>query len=176
MKLEDRSPSEPWFLRHWPALLGVALGALVCLRTVTAFTDQPWFDVDPVFDPNPYAGLGPAGSLRIDAAICVVSGLMLLAFAGRAAALLALGALSVVTLSDARLPEYIVQMLDSVQLVNSVEDGHKLGRQTSITPDGYRQDTRGGIFVGVTDLYCGASAGGQSPPQASSSTTTTRLL
>jgi chromosome segregation ATPase len=77
-------------------------------------------------------------------------------------------ALSVVSLSDARLPEYIVQMLDSVQLVTSVDEGHKLGRQTSITPDGYRQDTRGGIFVGVTDLYCGASAGGHRKQQIES--------
>ena len=73
-----------------------------------------------------------------------------------------------VSLTDARLPEYIVQMLDSVQLVDSVEQGHKLGRQTSITPDGYRQDTRGGIFVGVTDLYCGASAGGHRKQQIDS--------
>ncbi len=77
-------------------------------------------------------------------------------------------ALSVVTLTDARLPEYIVQMLASVQLVNSVEEGHKLGRQTSITPDGYRQDTRGGIFVGTSDLYCGTSAGGHRKAQVES--------
>ena len=77
-------------------------------------------------------------------------------------------ALSVVTLTDARLPEYIVSMLASVQLVNSVEEGHRLGRQTSITPDGYRQDTRGGIFVGTTDLYCGTSAGGHRKAQVES--------
>jgi chromosome segregation ATPase len=47
-------------------------------------------------------------------------------------------ALSVVQIADHRLPDHIVQMLASVQLVNSVDDGHKLGRQTSITPDGYR--------------------------------------
>lgn len=77
-------------------------------------------------------------------------------------------ALSVVTLLDNRLPEHIVQTLGSVQLVQSVDDGHRLGRQTSITPDGYRQDTRGGIFVGVTDLYCGASAGGHRKSQIES--------
>ncbi len=69
-------------------------------------------------------------------------------------------ALSVVRITDSRLPENIVQMLASVQLVQSVEEGHKLGRQTSITPDGYRQDSRGGIFVGTHDLYCGVAAGG----------------
>ena len=77
-------------------------------------------------------------------------------------------ALSVVTLLDNRLPEHIVQTLGSVQLVQSVDEGHRLGRQTSITPDGYRQDTRGGIFVGVTDLYCGASAGGHRKSQIES--------
>jgi chromosome segregation ATPase len=77
-------------------------------------------------------------------------------------------ALSVVTLLDQRLPEYIVQMLASVQLVQSVDEGHRLGRQTSITPDGYRQDSRGGIFVGVSDLYCGASAGGHRKAQIDS--------
>jgi chromosome segregation ATPase len=69
-------------------------------------------------------------------------------------------ALSVVSLTDKRVPETVVHMLNSVQLVESVEEGHRLGRSTSITPDGYRQDTRGGIFVGVSDLYCGSSAGG----------------
>ena len=77
-------------------------------------------------------------------------------------------ALSVVTIADNRLPEYIVHMLDSVQLVQSVEEGHRLGRQTSITPDGYRQDTRGGIFVGTSDLYCGISAGGHRKAQIES--------
>ena len=77
-------------------------------------------------------------------------------------------ALGAVQITDLRLPEHIVQQLASVQLVDSVEAGHQLGRQTSITPDGYRQDTRGGIFVGVTDLYCGASAGGHRKLQVES--------
>jgi len=77
-------------------------------------------------------------------------------------------ALDVVQLADARLPDHIVHMLGSVQLVGSVDEGHKLGRQTTITPDGYRQDARGGIFVGVTDLYCGAAAGGQRKAQVES--------
>ncbi|MBM4342886.1 MAG: AAA family ATPase [Deltaproteobacteria bacterium] len=77
-------------------------------------------------------------------------------------------ALSAVQISDARLPEQIVHQLASVQLVQSVEEGHRLGRQTSITPDGYRQDSRGGIFAGVTDLYCGASSGGHRKAQVES--------
>ena len=69
-------------------------------------------------------------------------------------------ALSVVRLRDDRVPEAILRILDSVQLVESVDDGLKLGRgETSITPDGYRQDARGGIYVGQTELYCGAGAG-----------------
>lgn len=77
-------------------------------------------------------------------------------------------ALSVVSLADARVPDHIVQMLNSVQLVQSVDEGHRLGRQTTITPDGYRQDTRGGIFVGTSDLYCGSSAGGHRKAQVES--------
>lgn len=77
-------------------------------------------------------------------------------------------ALSVVQIADNRLPEHITQMLASVQLVASVEEGHHLGRQTSITPDGYRQDTRGGIFVGVTDLFCGTASGGHRKAQIES--------
>ncbi len=69
-------------------------------------------------------------------------------------------ALGVVTFSDPRVPENVARMLNSVTLVETVEDGHDLGRGAiSITPDGYKQDTRGGIFVGTQDLYCGSGAG-----------------
>ena len=51
--------------RLWPAALGAALAALACLRTIVAFNGLTWFDVYPVLDPSPFAGLGPAGSLRI---------------------------------------------------------------------------------------------------------------
>jgi uncharacterized membrane protein YhaH (DUF805 family) len=78
--------------RLWPAALGAALAALACLRTIVAFNGLAWFDIDPVLDPSPFAGLGPAGSLRIDAGMALVGALLLLAFAGRAAALVALAA------------------------------------------------------------------------------------
>ncbi|HAN32697.1 MAG TPA: hypothetical protein DCQ06_13975 [Myxococcales bacterium] len=69
-------------------------------------------------------------------------------------------ALSVVRLNDRRLPEGVLRMLNNVTLVESVQEGHDLGRGTvSITPDGYKQDLRGGIFVGTQDLYCGSGAG-----------------
>lgn len=81
--------------RLWPAALGAALAALACLRTIVAFNGLTWFDVDPVLDPSPFAGLGPAGSLRIDACMALVGALLLFAFAGRAATLVSLGALAV---------------------------------------------------------------------------------
>jgi len=84
--------------RSWPVFLGAVLAALVCVRTLISFTPTPWFDVDPVLDPNPFAGLGPAGSLAIDACIATVSGAMLLAFAGRAAMLVALAALGAIAI------------------------------------------------------------------------------
>ena len=77
-------------------------------------------------------------------------------------------ALAVVTLADPRVPENVIQMLNSVQLVESVDEGHRLGKATSITPDGYRQDSRGGIFVGTADLYCGSSSGGHRRSQIDS--------
>ncbi len=81
--------------RLWPAALGATLAALACLRTIVAFNGLTWFDVDPVMDPSPFAGLGPAGSLCIDAGIAATGAALLFAFAGRAAALVALGALAV---------------------------------------------------------------------------------
>ncbi|MFZ4723172.1 MAG: O-antigen ligase family protein [Phycisphaerales bacterium] len=77
------------------AASGATLGALVSLRTVVAFTDMPWFDVDPSLDPNAFAGLGPAGSLWIDAGIAALSAVLVGVFAGRAAALVAVAALAV---------------------------------------------------------------------------------
>ncbi|MFM7808630.1 MAG: hypothetical protein ACKPEA_12015, partial [Planctomycetota bacterium] len=77
------------------AACGAALGALVSLRTIVALTDMPWFDVDPSLDPNAFAGLGPAGSLWIDAGIAALSAVLVGVFAGRAAALVAVVALAV---------------------------------------------------------------------------------
>jgi len=73
------------------AASGAALGALVSLRTIVAFTDMPWFDVDPSLDPSPFAGLGPSGSLWIDACIAALSAVLVGVFAGRAAVLVAVG-------------------------------------------------------------------------------------
>ena len=78
------------------AATGAVLGALVSLRTIVAFTDLPWFDVDPTLDPSAFAGLGPAGSLWIDACIAALSAVLVGVFAGRAAALVGVAALAVV--------------------------------------------------------------------------------
>lgn len=68
-------------------------------------------------------------------------------------------ALAVVRVVDDRVPEFVLRLLDGVLLVESVDEGLALRGETSITPDGYRQDNRGGIYVGQTELYCGAGAG-----------------
>ncbi len=68
-------------------------------------------------------------------------------------------ALSQVELADRRVPRWILRQLDRVTLVETVEEGMRLGRRAvSITPDGYRQDERGGVHIGVRDLYCGQGA------------------
>lgn len=71
-------------------------------------------------------------------------------------------ALSVTDLARDDLPAWIVDNLARMQLVDDVAAGLKLGRGvTSMTRDGYRQDGRGGAFVGVDRLYCGRSAAGE---------------
>lgn len=70
-------------------------------------------------------------------------------------------ALDVVELGRDDLPGWIVENLAKVQLVDDVATGMKLGRgTTSMTRDGYKQDSRGGVFAGVDRLYCGRSAAG----------------
>lgn len=71
-------------------------------------------------------------------------------------------ALSVTELARNDLPSWIVDNLARMQLVGDVAAGLKLGRGvTSMTREGYRQDNRGGVFVGVDRLYCGRSAAGE---------------
>lgn len=71
-------------------------------------------------------------------------------------------ALAVTDLARQDLPDWIVENLSRVQLVEDVAEGLQLGRaQTSMTRDGYKQDSRGGVFSGVDRLYCGRSAAGE---------------
>lgn len=56
------------------AFAGAAASAIVLLailRTILALVPRLFFDVDPALDPAPFAGLGPAGSLALDAATLV---------------------------------------------------------------------------------------------------------
>src|SRR5688572_12781585 len=50
---------------RWVGLIGIL--SLAVARCVIVFAPQVLFDVDPAFDPVPLNGLGPAGSLRLDA-------------------------------------------------------------------------------------------------------------
>ena len=87
--------------RVGPAIAGALLAALASLRTLVAISPTLWFDVDPglgadrLSEAMPMAGIGPAGSLTIDLAMMAVSAWLLLAFAGRAAMLVAAAALVV---------------------------------------------------------------------------------
>ena len=87
--------------RVGPAIAGALLAALASLRTLVAISPSIWFDVDPglgadrAVEALPMAGIGPSGSLAIDLAMMAVSAWLLLAFAGRAAMLVAAAALAV---------------------------------------------------------------------------------
>ena len=87
--------------RVGPAIAGALLAALASLRTLVAISPSIWFDVDPGLGADragealPMAGIGPSGSLAIDLAMMAVSAWLLLAFAGRAAMLVAAAALAV---------------------------------------------------------------------------------
>lgn len=50
--------------------------ALAVARALIFFAPHRWFDVDPAVDPNPLRGLGPAGSLWIDAGLIAAAGLI----------------------------------------------------------------------------------------------------
>jgi hypothetical protein len=63
-------------VRHVSA---VAIAALAALRCMIAFAPDVLFDSDPVLFPEPYAGLGPAGSLWLDVAIVLCCAAALLA-------------------------------------------------------------------------------------------------
>ncbi len=77
-------------------------------------------------------------------------------------------ALATVKLLEPRTPGWISDRLAETQLVESVKEGFdKAKNGATIDADGYRQDQRGGVYVGVEELYCGTGA---------SDATRTRLL
>ncbi len=61
---------------RWIGALGIVTVAII--RCVIVFSGQIVFDVDPAIDPTPLAGLGPAGSLFLDAALLAACGCGLL--------------------------------------------------------------------------------------------------
>ncbi|MHC5003526.1 MAG: O-antigen ligase family protein [Planctomycetota bacterium] len=67
----------------WAALLGIA--AVGALRVMVLFVPERYFDVDPALHGTPLAGLAPAGSLALDAALlaCCALGLAAEHRAGR---------------------------------------------------------------------------------------------
>lgn len=68
-------------------------------------------------------------------------------------------ALSAVEVAEPRVPRWVLHRLADTLLVDSVRDGFDKARDTpTITADGYRQDKRGGVYVGVESLYCGGGA------------------
>ncbi len=72
-------------------------------------------------------------------------------------------ALSVVKVEDTDVPRWLLDRLGGVALVEDLETGLRLSRETvTITEDGYRQDRRGGIFVAADRLHClhGPAGGG----------------
>jgi chromosome segregation ATPase len=72
-------------------------------------------------------------------------------------------ALSVVDVEDPDVPRWLLDRLAGVALVEDLESGLRLSRDSvTITEDGYRQDRRGGIHVAAERLHClhGAAGGG----------------
>jgi chromosome segregation ATPase len=68
-------------------------------------------------------------------------------------------ALAVVELAEPRIPMWIKRRLADVTLVDSIKAGFSRTKDgPTITSDGYRQDERGGVYVGVDELYCGGNA------------------
>ncbi len=66
-------------------------------------------------------------------------------------------ALDKVQFVDDGIPKWVVDNLGRITLVETVQDGLKLGKgAVSVTAKGYRQDRRGGISIAVDRFYCGS--------------------
>ena len=63
--------------RNMLTMSAALMGGAIALRTLVSWAPVLRFDVDPVFDPAPFAGLGPAGSLYIDAVIALSAAFIL---------------------------------------------------------------------------------------------------
>ncbi|MEC8024331.1 MAG: AAA family ATPase, partial [Myxococcota bacterium] len=68
-------------------------------------------------------------------------------------------ALAVVELSESRVPLWLKRRLADTTLVKTVKEGYELAKVgPTLDIDGYRQDERGGVYIGVDELYCGGGA------------------
>jgi chromosome segregation ATPase len=66
-------------------------------------------------------------------------------------------ALSVVSLQAEGVPTWVVDNLRNTTLVESVDEGLRLGRgSNTVTRAAYRQDRRGGISIATDQFYCGS--------------------
>ncbi len=66
-------------------------------------------------------------------------------------------AINAVSFTESGVPTWIIQNLSRTALVETVEDGISLGKGiTSVTKNGYKQDSRGGISIAVDRFYCGS--------------------
>src|SRR3954470_9622307 len=61
---------------RWLGLIGVV--SIAVMRCMVMFAPQTLFDVDPAGDSTPLGGLGPAGSLWLDAALLLACALAML--------------------------------------------------------------------------------------------------
>lgn len=66
---------------HW--IGAIAIAAIAVMRCVVVFQEQIEFATDPVLDPSPVSGLGPVGSLVLDALLLIGCALALFGEAAR---------------------------------------------------------------------------------------------
>ncbi len=75
----DQGAAGRSILAEWLRWAGaVAIAGIAVTRCVIAFAPRVVFDIDPAVDPSPLPGLGPAGSLLLDALMLAACGMALL--------------------------------------------------------------------------------------------------
>ena len=74
--ISDSAPSRFAQAMRWAGGVGIVIIAV--MRCVISFAPQIVFDIDPALDPTPLAGLGPAGSIFLDALLLLACACALL--------------------------------------------------------------------------------------------------
>ena len=74
--IDDASPNRFAQTMRWVG--GVGIVVIAVMRCVISFAPQIVFDIDPALDPTPLAGLGPAGSILLDALLLLACACALL--------------------------------------------------------------------------------------------------